>query len=574
MPAKRILIIAIGCHFTACASILHAIGAEDALRLAIPPKKDVPAEVARRRNMTAEGRVADEQQVLISQLRGIAVTTRPENAPALQAARHSGLLLEGLSNLQARAVSQALMKFLSRPVTLRSLDDMAELVETSLEKQTQLLVKAGFPPQEITAGTVVMVVRPARVDRVILRGNPAFGCSFIQKSLQVVPGDLLKKDQIAADLDWLNENPLRSMHASLSPSAKDGFMDLVLQVDAARSWRVFSGIDNFLSDRLGDWRWYLGLQHGNLWNLDHRLTGMFTSGLDAEALHGGSLTYEIPLPWQHLLETGISYSESRSKRTSGATLIDQSGRYQRYQITYLVPLPRLRGLKLAWRTGLSFRDQLYLLDASRPGAVSVHRSRGWHGLQVETGLTARCQDRFGTTFSNLRLLWNPGSTCLGSSDQAARQLGAGGSQAWLAELTLQRSLKLKHAGTLMARLEGQWSDRALLAADQFSPAVAGRARGFDEITGYGDNGAVLSLEWLTAWQKTTNLGSIRGLLFSDGALVHQRMPGRDVRLLSTGAGVRWQSKALALQCDLGVPLIATHGIETRPRARFSLSLSW
>ncbi len=507
-------------------------------------------------------------------MRGIIVTTHEKNALNLQAGSPQGFTSEGLSPAEAKAVSEVLRKFLSKPVTLHSLDEMAGLVEARLESQRKVMMKAGFPPQEITAGIVVMTVGAARIDRVILRGRPAFGSAFIAKSVHFAPGTALRTDQLAADLDWLNENPLRTVRAELSPSARDDRLNLALQVNARKSWRTFSGVDNSLSDRLGDWRWYVGLQHGNLWNLDHRITSQFTAGLDYEALHGASLTYELPLPWRHLLDVGLSYSESSSQRSSGRTWVDQSGNYQRYQLTYIIPLRSRRGWRLQWRSGLNFRDQLYHLDASTPGTASIQHRHGWHGIQVESGMTASSQDRLGITHSNMRLLWNAGSAFLGSSDQDARQLGAGGSQAWMAELTFQRTLNLRKAGLLMAGIEGQWSDRALLAADQFAPAVFGRVRGFDEITGYGDNGLILSLEWLTPWMKTMRLGTIRGLIFTDGALVHQRQTARDVKLLSTGAGLRWQSKALSLQCDLGIPIHANQAIETQPQARFSMSVRW
>jgi hemolysin activation/secretion protein len=127
---------------------------------------------------------------------------------------------------------------------------------------------------------------------------------------------------------------------------------------------------------------------------------------------------------------------------------------------------------------------------------------------------------------------------------------------------------------LSARLDAQWSDHALLAADQFGPAIFGRIRGFDEISGYGDNGASLSLEWMSPWLKAGKVGSIRGLTFCDGAVVHERSTRQDARLLSTGIGARWQWKMVSVQCDLGVPLSAPRGIETDPRARFSMTVRW
>jgi hemolysin activation/secretion protein len=436
------------------------------------------------------------------------------------------------------------------------------------------MMRAAFPPQEITGGIVVMVIHPAVLGQVTLRGEPAFGADFIAKTIRTEPGDQIERDRISADLDWLNENPLRTARAVFSPSTKDGMLDLAIQVDATKPWRVYSGFDNSLSDRLGDWRWYVGAQHGDLWHLDHRLTAQITAGFDAEALRGGSLTYEIPLPWRHLLEFGVNYSESQSARNSGSTLVDQSGQFQRYSLAYIVPLPSWQSWQFKWRSGLTFRDQVYLLDATGPGGATAQRQLGWHGVQFETGLAAEEQDRLGTTRAQVKLLWSPGWEPLTASDADFRALGARDADSWIAEVSLSRTLQMKRAGLLSARLDAQWSDQALLAADQFGPAIFGRIRGFDEITGYGDNGAALSLEWMSPWFKPGKFGAIRALTFCDGAVVHERATQQDASLLSTGIGARWQWKMVSVQCDLGVPLSAPRGIEKDPRARFSMTVRW
>jgi hemolysin activation/secretion protein len=551
---------------------LHAIGAEEALRPATSAEP-VSSQVVRQ-GKSREGEVQDESQELLPALLGCIVCAKAEYGLALQAQNAVGIQVAELEPAEAATITALLQPFLSKPVTLRSLDDMAERVEAQLERTRGTMMRAAFPPQEITGGIVVLVIHPAVLGQVTLRGKPAFGAEFIAKAIHTEPGVNIDRDRISADLDWLNENPLRTARAVFSPSSKDGVLDLAIQVDAAKPWRVYSGFDNSLSDRLGDWRWYLGAQHGDLWHLDHRLTAQITAGFDAEALRGGSLTYEVPLPWRHLLEFGANYSESQSARNSGTTLVDQSGQFQRYSLAYIVPLPQWHGWEFKWRSGLSFRDQVYLLDATGPGGATDQRQLGWHGVQFETGLSTEEQDRLGTTRAQVKLLWSPGWEPLTASDADFRALGASDADSWIAEFSFSRTLQMKRVGMLSARLDAQWSDHALLAADQFGPAIFGRIRGFDEISGYGDNGASLSLEWMSPWLKAGKVGSIRGLTFCDGAVVHERSTRQDARLLSTGIGARWQWKMVSVQCDLGVPLSAPRGIETDPRARFSMTVRW
>jgi hemolysin activation/secretion protein len=553
-------------------SQLLAIGAEEALRPAAKAESTAP-EVLRKSKAAADGEVQDDTQELLPALLGCIFTPDAARGLALQSQGKQGLHLEGFDPAETQSLTEILSPFISKPVTLRLLDEMAAKAETLLEKTRGTMMRAAFPPQEITSGIVVMTIQPAVLGKIVLRGEPRFGQKFITKSLHAQPGQPIDRDGIAADLDWLNQNPLRNCRAVFTPSDTAGMLDLALQVDAKKPWRIYSGFDNSLSDRLGDWRWFLGAQHGDLWHLDHRLTAQVTAGLDYEALHGGGLTYEIPLPWRHILEFSANYSESQSSRDSGNTFVDQSGKFQRYSMAYSVPM-RWHGWQMKWRSGVTFRDQVYLIDASTTSGLTAQSQLGLHGIQVQTGFTAENQDRLGTTRGGLRLLWNPGMEPLSASDADFRALGASGADAWIAELNLVRTLSLKRIGLFSAKLDAQWTDQSLVAADQFAPVIFGRVRGFDEITGYGDNGASLSLEYFTPWKKLSKLGSFRALTFLDGAIVTQRSTHSRIDLLSTGIGARWQLRGISAQCDLGIPLSAPEGTKTDPRARFSMTVSW
>jgi hemolysin activation/secretion protein len=517
--------------------------------------------------------VQDDKQELLPALLGCIFTRDAEQGLALQSRGRRGLSVYGFEPDETQRLTEILSPFISRPVTLSLLDDMAAKVESLLEKTRGSMMRAAFPPQEITSGIVVMTIQPAIMGKVVVRGEPSFGANYITQNFSAHPGHAIDRDMIAGDLDWLNENPLRNCRAVFTPADTDGLLDLALQVAAKKPWRVYSGFDNSLSDRLGDWRWFLGMQQGDLWHLDHRLTAQATAGFDYEALHGGGLTYEIPLPWKHLFELSANYSESQSSRDSGNTLVDQSGKFQRYSLAYTVPM-RWHGWQMKWRSGFTFRDQVYVIDATKAGGISSQRFLGWHGIQVESGLSAEQQDQLGTTRGSLRLLWNPGMEPFSASDADFRALGASDADSLIAEFSLLRTLSLKRAGLFSARLDAQWANQSLLAADQFAPVIFGRVRGFDEITGYGDNGVSLSLEYFTPWHKISQLGSFRALTFLDTAAVSEHATNKNIELLSTGIGARWQWRTFSAQCDLGIPLASPVGTKTDPRARFSMTVSW
>lgn len=549
----------------------HGIGADEALRLAVQ-ENSAHTDLVRKKTRD-EGNVEDETQTLISSLRGCLITLGEQPTFTLQPGTTPGVISVGFERDDAEAIKKVMDPFLSKPVTLKSLDDMAEQIEACLESRQKVIMTAFYPPQEITQGVVTLQVQPATVGQVQWRGQLAFGSTFVQQNFRAHKQETLTRDALNADLDWLNQNTLRQTQALLVQSKEPGQVDLILKVDAPKPWRVYSGIDNSLSDQLGDHRWFVGAQYGDLWKQDHRLTTQFTGSLDLESLRGVSLVYEIPLPWRHLLEFSLSLSSTNSALTSGTSLVDQSGEFQRYGLTYTIPLKRWKGWRQEWHASLMWRQQHFQLSTLAVGGIA-ERELDWHGIQLETGWMMEKQDRLGMTQGALKMRWNPGFDGLSSSDADYRASGAMDASAWILDLSLQRTLSLQRAGLLNAQLNAQWTHQSLLAADQFAPAINGRVRGFDEITGYGDQGAVLTLEWLFPWLKTAKLGSIRPLAFVDSALVYERATQSNFELLSSGIGLRWQSKNFTASCDLGAPLLAPEGTQTEPRLRFSILMRW
>ncbi len=545
----------------ASASLSPAVEGEDAAK-PVADRVPVTAEF-RRQEKPQDGTVSDESQILIPALRGCIIVKETARGLALQSRFAGGVKADGFSPEESASLESASAAFIGKPVSLALLDQLSDRIESALEKRGGNMVRASFPDQEITSGTVVILVKPAVVGNVTVHGKPAFGQDFIRENFRARAGDPLSKAAITEDINWLNENPLRRVRATFGAGSGEADIDLALHVQADKTWRVYSGVDNSLSDRLGDERWFLGYQHGDLFHLDHRLTAQYTAGFDFDALRGASLSYEIPLPGRHLLEFSTSISESASEQTGGTGLVNQNGTFQRYAMKYRTPLPSWHGWIPEWHAGASFRDQLYDIPDSTSSV---------HFFQLESGWRAQRPDSKGTTTVGARLQWTPG--WLSSSDEVFQDLGADGADSLILLLNLERSLTLGKAGSLTAKLDAQWSSAALLSADQFAPAIWGRVRGFDEVTGYGDNAASLTMEYQSPLLRTPKAGSLRGIAFLDSALVDNQSTGEDTELVSAGVGFRWLWKNLTASCDLAIPIHANDGIDTDPRLRFSVTSRW
>jgi hemolysin activation/secretion protein len=387
---------------------------------------------------------------------------------------------------------------------------------------------------------------------------------FAAKAFRTQPGQPLGEGTILDDLGWMNENPLRRATISYADGATPEALDLTLKLRSARPWRFYAGIDNQLSDRLGDERLFAGFQYGDVFGLDHRLTAQITSALDTKRLQGISGSYEVPLPNRTLLELSAGYSEVDSP-TAG--LIDQSGQFSRIALDYRVPLPRWNGLAHEWRAGLELRDHHYEYPSGLRREVQF--------FQIQTGWKGRLAERHGSTRLDASLHYAPGHGIMGSNNQDFIALGGRSAQSLVAQLEAERTWLLGDPGLLLGRVKAQWSDSTLLSSDQFAASGATRVRGFDETKGYADNGLVLTVEWQSPTWHSRIAGDFQAVSFFDAGFLDSHQGNEGSQLASVGIGFRWRlDEHLTAKADLGIPIDNPDADEANPRLHFSINTTW
>ena len=531
----------------------------------VPPSAGRPSEPTHRDEASRSAAVAaGKDEVLLPTLRGVSVASTVKQALHGQSTHAAGLQLTGFPASEEALIRHWVEPNIGKPVSLNSLAQLSASLESAFRERGQPFVKVSFPPQEITAGVIAIRIAPARTGRILLAGKPSFGLKFATAALRARPGKPLAGDVLADDLEWINRNPLRRASVSYRDGTAADRLDLTLKIRAEKPWRAYAGIDNQLSDSLGDERLFLGLQHGDFFARDHRVTAQFTSSLDSKALRGISGIYEIPLPIRHLLSVSLGYTESETD-TLGP--IDQSGEFARFGLDYRIPLPRWRAVSHEWWTGLELRGNDYLF--------SDRSSRELRFFQWETGWEARHRDRSGMTRLESTLLFSPGHGILGSNDEDFIALGADGADSLIARFELERSQKLPQGFTLVGRCEAQWADSELLSSDQISAGGVTRVRGFDETVGYASHGAIAGLELQSQFFPSAKAGDFRGIAFLDGALLNREESGDAGQLAAVGIGVRWRNQgALSAKLDLGIPLEFPDEESGDPKLHFAVSASW
>jgi len=557
---KPLFFFAAGC--AVLPNALFGFGAEDASRPVPPAAQQATTERPSRE--PSEGVVAGKDQILLPALKGLVLAKTAEQALSLQQALESGVKLAGFTPDQEASLQEIAEKALGQPVSLRSLDELSSKLETALRADGRAFVKVSFPPQEITSGVIAVLACPARAGAVLIKGKPSFGLRFSADAFRTLPGNPIDGDVVMEDLDWINENPLRRASISYADGAAADAIDLSLRLRSEKPWRGYAGIDNQLSESLGDERVFLGFQHGNVFGMDHRLTTQATASLDAKSLLGISSIYEIPLPGRHLLDVSLGYTESEA---DAAGPIDQSGKFSRIALMYRIPLPRWHSISHQWRAGMEYRDNDYLFSDGSRDRVRF--------FQLETGWKGKRNDAYGYTRVDGSISYSPGHGLLGSEDDDFIALGADGAQSWIARLELERSLKLGKMANLLGRCQAQWADSALLSSDQIAAAGVGRVRGFDEIVGYASRGMLTSIELQSRIHHTAKAGNWQGIAFVDAAFLQQESSNDVGELASAGIGLRWRYQdSINARIDLGIPFVFPEDVDSTPLLHFSVSTTW
>ena len=537
--------------------------AEDAAR-PVPLTENQSAERPLREDTATAGAVEPgKDQILLPALKGVTIARTTAAALRMQAAKDQGMVLDGFSADEQQVMSRLVTPALGQPVSLLSLEKLTASIEAAFRARGWPFVKVSYPEQEITSGVIAILIGQARTGKVLLAGKPSFGLKFTADAFRTRPGRPLDPEVVIDDLEWINRNPLRRASISYRDGTGDA-LDLTLKVRAKRPWCAYAGIDNQLSEDLGDERLFLGLQYGDFLALDHRVTAQFTSSLGSKDLLGLSGIYEVPLPIRHLFSLSLGYTESE---TDSLGPIDQSGQFSRLGMKYRVPLPRWQGLGHEWRVGIESRNNDYLFS---DGSSSDVRFFQW-----ETGWDGRIRDRFGATHMDVELLFSPGQGVLGSEDEDFIALGAEGADSWIARIELERAHKLTRELTLVGRGQAQWADSKLLSSDQISAGGVSRVRGFDETLGYSSNGFVATLELQSRFFMSPKAGSFQGIAFVDAAALN-REELRDVgQLASAGLGLRWRyEEHLSAKLDYGIPIDFPEDESGDPLLHFSLGVTW
>lgn len=452
-------------------------------------------------------------QPILPSLKGLRLIDAAEKA-APGGADTQGIAIENLPTLEDPVVRRQLGAFIQKPLSLSSMQEIIQLIETWYLDHGGPVVVISLPKQDSNNGTVQILVQEMRLGNIKVEGNKAFSSELIRSAVRFKPGDIVYTAALQKDIDRLNENPFRSVDFTLDKGEQPGTIDITLKTVDQLPLRVYGVYDNAGQQATGRARWSQGVNWGNVFGLDHQLTYQITESTDFWSSRGGvlnnpwnarslanSLVYDIPLPWHDRLSLTGAYLQAHPEM--GGDLSQTAHSFQ-LGLLYSHPLSALSWLKHDIHAGYDFKTSDASIDAS---GQRIFDST-YDVNQFYLGYKATESDAYGQTTLENNLFLSPGGLTAHNNTEAFQQAGSPFAKANYVydRIELSRQTPLPAGLSWVMRAEAQLSSSNLPATEQLVFGGSTTVRGYEVAAALGSNGFLLNQElWSPAFSVSPTL---------------------------------------------------------------------
>lgn len=453
----------------------------------------------------------------------------------------------------------------------RSFSDLQrarEIIAAAYARRGYSAVEVNLPPQDVTAGTVKLVVTELRIARVKVSGGKYFDERNVLATLpHLRSGEPINATALRDDLAQANRHEAKQARVRFAPSETiPGGVDAVVQVED-RSPQGFALVnDNTGSKQAGRLRTGVSYRNSNLFNSDHVLNLQYSTAperFDETKIFG--LSYRVPVyGYGQTLDLTLGYSDVDSGDVGGIFTV--SGRGKTAGLRYSIDLPRLGAMQQQVSLGADWREfensvQFLGGGPSLVPNVTLH--------PVTLGYTGAVSGSGGDSSFNLAYSRNLPGGADGDAAAINRNRAGGEDEYNILRYGFSHAYPLSKQMDLRFAFDGQYTPDLLVSGEQFGVGGAGSVRGFDARGLSDDEGQHISLEWyLPGWQPSVLQGlQLRPLMFTDFGWVQRNDPTvlerPNASISSGGVGLRAEYRRhAALSLDYGV-VIDSAGLQDR-----------
>lgn len=429
-----------------------------------------------------------------------------------------------------------------------ALQAVTERLQSAYRRAGWGTVVVNLPVQTLDQGEVTLEVLEGRLARLRVSGNAHFSSESILASLPALAeGRTPSTAELDRQLALGNENPARSVRVSFQPGMQRAAVDATVLVEDQPFARWGLALENTGSSSSGLWRTSARYRHANLWGRDHQLN-LFMETAPDRATDVAVLSAGYRVPFYVLgasLDWSAGYSDIRSNSVgTAAGDLMFSGRGHSLGVRWQQHLSSWGewrhqfGLGLDWRR---YRNACTIGELGSDGCGGANA-----GLDVRP--------------LSLAYSWQRGSQMQGTVQWVAHVLPPGHGADFEAQRQGARlryqlvrgfvggQTELDIAWALQWRGAWQWTNDALVSAEQFGLGGVQSVRGYQEREMAGDRGWTWSTELrraLTSGGDATGMTAWHGAVFGELGQVSNRhgvdcLPGRQhCTLAALGVGLAW-----------------------------------
>ncbi len=496
-----------------------------------------------------EVKSSSPKKVILPELSGLIVLRAPEKV-IKGGIQMEGILVDGYMH---QSFFKEMETFLGEPLTLEILNTMLQRVVTYFRSQSTPVVDVYVPEQNITKGTIQIVVLEGRVGTIKAVGNKWFSAELLEKQIRTHPGEIIKGDQLAKDVNWINKNPFRHVDLVLSRGKQRGETDVILETKDRFPLRIYGGYENSGNEETGFDRYLLGLNWGNVFGLGHLMDYQFTTSDSYFSMNAHSFHYEMPLQRKDSIHFFGSYAKSVPEFDPNYDLdalsTELTGRYD-------LSLPSIK----MYRHQMDLALQYKFSNSNLEFVDEPVFDKDTEILQVALGYNGSMPDDWGTTSFNFNFFYSPGDLLDDNTDEAFNQLQEGASANYTySTLDVNRITTMPWSFTWYLTAFGQLSNGPLFGSEQLGLGGYSSVRGFREREINVDEGLLIINEIRTPnvslsslFGSSFPLGDLQFLGFWDIGYGSSNYDSSDYTLSSIGFGLRYRLGAyVSLRFDYG-----------------------
>ena len=567
----------------ACAVLALFVAATPALRAQsfdqVAPKTMPTAPAALPADAPAEDSSAAADAVIVPMLRGLAFVA--SRAPAgTTGGSFEGLQIAGVPLLDTAEFRSLASPYLGQPLTLRMLNRLTRDAVLYFRRHGRPVVDVLVPEQNVSGGTVQLLVVEGRLGNVLTEGNKWFTSEQVRSYVRARTGEVIEGAPLLADIAWINQNPFRQVDLVFARGEKAGETDVILRTIDRYPLRVYAGYDDSGNALTGFDRIVAGANWGNAFGRDQQLNYQLTASPDFRKLVAHSASHLLPIAaWRHTLTTFVSFAESRPELAGG--LFALKGRAWQIGARYRIPLPARGTLTRELTAGVDFKRSNNNLSF---GGTRVFAQEN-DVVQGSLAFSTSRPDKHGMMSGLLAVYASPGGLSADNRTAAFRTARSGARADYVyGRLELERLTKLPQQFSWVTRASAQLSSANLLGSEQLGLGGGANLRGYEEREANGDDGFVLVNElhapairssgWFGHGQQPSRFTP---LVFFDYGIVtsHDRLRDEPKRLelASAGPGIRYNYGGnVSIRADFGWQLKSSGVSDGRRHQRGHLSV--